>query len=156
MGLLVRRIKKFFGFDKEKNLKYVLVPDRGDTVTMKYICQHASLSSGVNLGMVQVVSFSLVEAMKAYIQQGHAVQLDNFGKFIPTFSAKSSDVESEVNLKSVRSMRLRFTPCTELQKIVKEIELVFNAKDSTQDTKATNQEEQEPPTEPDNEGPDII
>ena len=151
MGLFVRRIKKFFGFDKEKNLKYVLVPDRGDTVSMKYICQHVALSSGVNLGMVQVVSYALVEAMKAFIQQGHAVQLDNFGKFIPTFSAKSSEVESEVNLKSVRSMRLRFSPCTELQKIVREIELVFNAKDSTQDTKVANQEdEQEPPTEPEN------
>ena len=149
MGLLVRRIKKFFGFDKERTLKYVLVPDRGDTVTMKYICQHASLSSGVNLGMVQVVSFALVEAMKAYIQQGHAVQLDSFGKFIPTFSSKSSEVESEVNLKSIRSMRLRFSPCTELQKIVREIELVFNAKDSTQDTKTANQEET--PSDPEDE-----
>ena len=52
-------------------------------------------------------------------------------------------------------MRLRFSPCTELQKIVREIELVFNAKDSTQDTKAANQEEeQEPPTEPEN--PDVV
>ena len=149
MGLFVRRVKKFFGFDKEKNLNYVLVPDRGDTVTMKYICEHAALSSGVNLGMVQIVSYALVEAMKAYIQQGHAVQIDSFGKFIPTFSAKSSAVESEVNLKSVRSIRLRFAPCKELQKIVKEIELVFNAKDSTQDTKAANQEET--PSDPEDE-----
>ncbi|MGM9796189.1 MAG: hypothetical protein ACI3ZY_01165 [Parabacteroides sp.] len=46
---------------------------------MKYICQHTSFSSGVNFGMVQVVSYALVEAMKAYIQQGHTVQLDNMG-----------------------------------------------------------------------------
>lgn len=133
MGLRFRRIKKAFGFDKSKTEKYVVVPDRATPVSFEYLCEEIALISGINVGMVRATMFSLVRSMKTFIQQGHTVQVEGFGSFIPSFNAKSSLVEKEANADSIRKMKLRFVPCVELRDMMNTMIVNFNDKDSTND-----------------------
>ena len=74
--------------------------------------------------------------MKTFIKQGHAVQVDGFGTFIPSFNAKSSEVEKEANVDSIYKVKLRFLPSVELREVMQKIEFEFDVKDSTNDTQA--------------------
>lgn len=115
MALKYRRVKKTFGFDKSKTEKYVVVPERATPVEFEYLCEQIALISGVNKGMVRATLYGLVSSMKTFIQQGHTVQVEGFGSFIPSFNAKSSLVEKDANAESIRKMKLRFVPCAELR-----------------------------------------
>ena len=136
MSLRVRRIKKAFGFDETKTQKYVLVPDRATVVNFEHLCEQVSEVAGVNMGMVQITLYGLVKSLKTFIRQGHAVQVDGFGTFIPSFNAKSSEVEQEANVDSIYHVKLRFLPSTELREVMQKIEFEFDVKDSTNDTQA--------------------
>lgn len=135
MALRVRRIKKVFGFDKTKTEKYVLVPDRATVVKFEALCTHVATVSGVNLGLVQSVLYGLGKSMTTFIREGHSVQVTGFGTFIPSFNAKSSTNEEEVNVASILKMRLRFIPSAELKAVMDSMEFVFDVLDSTNDTK---------------------
>lgn len=130
--------KKTFGFDETKTEKYVVTPDRGVPVSFKDLCGQVSLVSGVNKGNVVATLDALVVSMQTYIRQGHAVRMDGFGTFVPSFNAKSSLVEKEANADSIYRMKLRFIPCTELREMMYGIEVVFNEKDSTSDSDSSN------------------
>lgn len=134
MGLKYRRIKKVFGFDKTKTEKYVVVPERATPVSFDYLCEEIALVSGVNEGMVRATLFGLSRSMQTFIQQGHTVQVEGFGSFIPSFNAKSSLVEGEANVDSIRKMKLRFVPCMELREMMNRMRMNFNDKDSTNDS----------------------
>lgn len=141
MGLRVRRVKRAFGFDKTQTEKYVIVPDRATIVSFGDLCEQVALISGINLGMVQATVFSLVRSMRTFIQQGHAVQAEGFGTFIPSFNAKSSLLEKEANVNSIYHVKLRFLPSAELKTAINSMEFVFDAADSTNDTKAASGED---------------
>ena len=102
-----------------------------------FIREQVALVSGVNSGMVRATLYGLVRAMKTFIEQGHTVNVEGFDSFIPTFSAKSSTVEKEANVDSIRKMKLRFVPCTELREMMDGMILDFNDKDSTNDSEAS-------------------
>lgn len=133
MALKFRRVKKAFGFDKTKTEKYVVVPDRATPVGFEYLCKEIALVSGVNEGMVRATMFGLVTSMKTYLEQGHTVQVEGLGSFIPTFNAKSSLVEDDANADSIRRVKLRFVPSMELREMMNKMRMDFNDKDSTND-----------------------
>lgn len=145
MGLKFRRIKRAFGFDKSKTEKYLVVPDRATPVSFEYLCEEIALISGINIGMVRAILFALVRSMKTFIQQGHTVQVEGFGSFIPSFNAKSSLVEKDANADSIRKMKLRFVPCAELREMMERMRMDFNDKDSTNDTGASSGNEDDRP-----------
>ncbi|MCD7848415.1 MAG: HU family DNA-binding protein [Parabacteroides sp.] len=147
MSLRVRRVKKAFGFDKTKTEKYVIVPDRATVVSFEHLCDQIAQGSGINLGMVQSVLYGLVQSMKTFIRQGHSVQVSGFGTFIPSFNAKSSLVEKEVNIDSIHKVKLRFIPSAELRKMLNEMVFEFDMVESTNDSKTSSGEEEERPGE---------
>lgn len=134
MALKFRRVKKAFGFDKSKTEKYVVVPERATPVSFDYLCDEIVVVSGINTGLVRATLFGLVRSMKTFIQQGHTVQVEGFGSFIPSFNAKSSLVEGDANADSIRKMKLRFVPCVELREMMNRMRMDFNDKDSTNDS----------------------
>lgn len=138
MGLKYRRVKKAFGFDKTKTMKYVVIPERATPVAFEYLCEQIALVSGINKGMVRATLYGLVLSMKTFLQQGHTVNVEGLGSFIPSFNAKSSAVEKEANADSIRRMKLRFVPCMELREMMNEIRMNFNDKDSTDDAGSSN------------------
>ncbi len=155
MGLRVRRVKRAFGFDKSKTEKYVIVPDRATIVSFEHLCEQVALISGINLGMVQATVFGLVRSMRTFIQQGHTVQVEGFGTFIPSFNAKSSLVEKEANVDSIHHVKLRFLPSAELKAAMSSMEFVFDATDSTNDSKTASGEDGSESGD-DSESPDEI
>lgn len=84
---------------------------------------------------------ALVVSMQTYIRQGHAVRMDGFGTFVPSFNAKSSLVEKEANADSIYRMKLRFLPCTELREMMYDIEVAFYEKDSTSDSDSSTEDD---------------
>lgn len=137
MALRIRRIKKSFGFDKTKTQKYVLVPDRATVVNFEHLCDQVAQVSGINRGMVQSTLYGLVQSMKTFIRQGHSVQVAGFGTFIPSFNAKSSLVEKEVNADAIRKVKLRFIPSAELRQLLDKMEFEFDTMESTNDSKTS-------------------
>lgn len=119
----------------------MIVPDRATIVSFEHLCEQVALISGINLGMVQATVFGLVRSMRTFIQQGHTVQVEGFGTFIPSFNAKSSLVEKEANVDSIHHVKLRFLPSAELKAVMNSMEFVFDVVDSTNDTKAASSEE---------------
>jgi len=136
MALRIRRIKKAFGFDETKTQKYVLVPDRATVVTFEHLCDQVVQVSSINRGMVQSTLYGLVQSMKTFIQQGHSVQVAGFGTFIPSFNAKSSLVEKDVNVDAIRKVKLRFIPSAELRQLLDNMEFEFDV-ESTDDSKTS-------------------
>lgn len=145
MALQFRRVKKAFGFDKTKTEKYVVTPDRGVPVPFKDLCEQIALISGVNRGNVIATTDALIIAMRTYLRQGHAVRINDFGTFIPSFNAKSSLVEENANAASIYRMKLRFIPDKDLRAMMNDIEIVFNEKDSTSDSKNSNNDGDDKP-----------
>ncbi|MBC5633189.1 hypothetical protein [Parabacteroides hominis] len=137
MALRIRRIKKAFGFDETKTQKYVLVPDRATVVTFEHLCDQVVQVSSINRGMVQSTLYGLVQSMKTFIQQGHSVQVAGFGTFIPSFNAKSSLVEKDVNVDAIRKVKLRFIPSAELRQLLDNMEFEFDVVESTDDSKTS-------------------
>ena len=137
MALRIRRIKKAFGFDETKTQKYVLVPERATVVTFEHLCDQVVQVSSINRGMVQSTLYGLVQSMKTFIQQGHSVQVAGFGPFIPSFNAKSSLVEKDVNVDAIRKVKLRFIPSAELRQLLDNMEFEFDVVESTDDSKTS-------------------
>ncbi|WP_301704784.1 hypothetical protein [uncultured Parabacteroides sp.] len=144
MAFRVRRVKKAFGFDKSKTENYVLVPDRATVVTFQNLCDQVVLVSGINLGTVQATLYGLVQSMKTFLRQGHSVQVAGFGTFIPSFNAKSSLVEKDVNVGSIHKVKLRFIPSSELRQVLDKMEFEFDVLESTNDSKSSSGEEERP------------
>ena len=153
MAYKVRRAKRIIGFGENKKERYVIVPDRGPVVTNKQICAKVVQRISTTEKMVSAILDAVVEQMIDHFMNGHSVQLEGLGTFIPSISTKSSTVEKEVNVNSIQRMRLRFCPCKAIQSEMDNIVFEFDVCDSTQDAKKTTETT---PDESESEGPDII
>lgn len=101
MAYKVRRAKRMIGFGVNKKERYVIVPDRGPVVTNKQICAKVVQRISTTEKMVSAILDAVVEQMIDHFMNGHSVQLEGLGTFIPTISTKSSMVEKEVNVNSI-------------------------------------------------------
>ena len=143
MALRIRRVKRVFGYDKTKTEKYVVVPDRATVVSFEHLCEQVAKTAGINQGIVRATLYGLVGSMQTFIREGHAVRIDGFGTFIPSFNAKSSEVEKEANIDSIINKKLRFLPSSELRNVINNIEFKFDVIDSTNDSAAEDESGEE-------------
>ena len=93
--------KRVFGFDKDKNEKYVAKSVRSGRVSFSKMCGKVSRLCGVHRKVVDLVVSGLVDMMAEDIDDGKSVQMGEFGIFSPTIRAKSADDEKEVSSKSI-------------------------------------------------------
>lgn len=141
MALRIRRVKRALGIGKAKTDKYLIVPDRATVVSFEHLCDQVAATIGMNKAIVRAVLSGVVNGMITFIRQGHAVNLEHFGTFLPSIRTKSSSVESEANVDSIKEIRLNFRPCAELREVIKNIEFEFDITDSTNDEKEVEMEE---------------
>ena len=80
--------KRVFGFDKDKNEKYVAKSVRSGKVNFAKMCRKVSQLCGVHRKVVDLVVSGLVDKMAEDIDDGKSVQLGEFGIFSPTIRAK--------------------------------------------------------------------
>lgn len=102
--------KRVFGFDKDKNEKYVAKSVRSGKVNFAKMCRKVSLLCGVHRKVVDLVVSGLVDKMAEDIDDGKSVQLGEFGIFSPTIRAKSADDEKDVSSKSIVQRKILFYP----------------------------------------------
>ena len=75
--------KRVFGFDKDKNEKYVAKSVRSGRVNFAKMCRKVSQLCGVHRKVVDLVVSGLVDKMAEDIDDGKSVQLGEFGIFSP-------------------------------------------------------------------------
>ena len=109
MGLEYVVTKRVFGFDKDKNEKYVAKSVRSGKVNFAKMCRKVSELCGVHRKVVDLVVSGLVDKMAEDID-GKSVQMGEFGIFTPTIRAKSTDDEKEVSSKSIVQRKILFYP----------------------------------------------
>ena len=102
--------KRVFGFDKDKNEKYVARSVRSGQVSFEKMSRKVSQLCGVHRKVVDLVVSGLVDMMAEDIDDGKSVQLGEFGIFSPTIRAKSADDEKEVSAKSIVQRKILFYP----------------------------------------------
>ena len=110
MGLEYVVTKRVFGFDKDKNEKYVAKSVRSGKVNFAKMCRKVSELCGVHRKVVDLVVSGLVDKMAEDIDDGKSVQMGEFGIFTPTIRAKSTDDEKEVSSKSIVQRKILFYP----------------------------------------------
>ena len=124
MAIGFKRVLKTFGFDESKTEKYVVTPNRALPVSSTDLCEQVALISGKGRGEALFMVETLVKAMKTFIQQGHTVNVEGLGSFIPSFNAKSSTEKEKANADSIYRMKLRFVPCEDLRDMMNNLTLV--------------------------------
>lgn len=102
--------KRVFGFDKDKNEKYVAKSVRSGRVNFAKMCRKVSQLCGVHRKVVDLVVSGLVDKMAEDIDDGKSVQLGEFGIFSPTIRTKSSGEEKEISSKSIVQRKILFYP----------------------------------------------
>ena len=107
MGLEYVVTKRVFGFDKDKNEKYVVKSVRSGKVNFAKMCRKVSELCGVHRKVVDLVVSDPVDKMAEDIDDGKSVQMGEFGIFTSTICVKSTDDEKKRYHPS-RSFRERF------------------------------------------------
>ena len=110
MGLGYVVTKRVFGFDKDKNEKYVAKSVRSGKVSSAKMCRKVSELCGVHRKVVDLVVSGLVDKMAEDIDDGKSMQIGEFGIFTPTIRAKSTDDKKEVLSKSIVQRKILFYP----------------------------------------------
>lgn len=131
--------KRVFGFDKDKNEKYVARSVRSGRVNFAKMCRKVSELCGVHRKVVDLVVTGLVDKMAEDIDDGKSVQLGDFGIFTPTIRAKSADSEKEVSAKSIIQKKIRFYPGKIFQNTLGDMSVTRRTAPDTDYTDGTSQ-----------------
>lgn len=98
MGLQYVVAKRIFGFDKDKNVKYVAKSVGAGELDFDKLCAKVSRILGIHRKTVDLVAAGLVDIMSEEIDDGKTVRLGDFGLFRPSFVGKSADTEAGVSV----------------------------------------------------------
>ena len=123
--------KRVFGFDKDKNEKYVAKSVRSGRVNFAKMCRKVSQLCGVHRKVVDLVVSGLVDKMAEDIDDGKSVQLGEFGIFSPTIRTKSSDEEKEISSKSIVQRKILFYPGKIFKDTLADMSITRRAETST-------------------------
>ena len=110
MGLQYVGAKRIFGFDKDKNAKYVAKSVGAGELDFDKLCAKVSRILGIHRKTVDLVAAGLVDIMSEEIDDGKTVRLGDFGLFRPSFVGKSADTEAGVSASNIVRKRILFFP----------------------------------------------
>lgn len=110
MGLQYVVAKRIFGFDKDKNVKYVAKSVGAGELDFDKLCAKVSRILGIHRKTVDLVATGLVDIMSEEIDDGKTVRLGDFGLFRPSFVGKSADTEAGVSASNIVRKRILFFP----------------------------------------------
>lgn len=110
MGLQYVVAKRVFGFDKDKNVKYVAKSVGSGELDFGKLCAKVSRILGIHRKTVDLVATGLVDIMSEEIDDGKTVRLGEFGLFRPSFTGKSADTEEGVTASNIVRKRILFFP----------------------------------------------
>ncbi|MBQ8866138.1 MAG: HU family DNA-binding protein [Bacteroidaceae bacterium] len=111
MGIAVKVSKRTLNFSDTKTEMYVASADRGDVITTKKLSEYVAQNTGSRPAQVRMILSSVIDSMVGWMEEGHGVNLEGFGTFLPAVKSRSSVNKEEVG---VRRIRISFSPCKEL------------------------------------------
>lgn len=155
MGVNARVIKTKIptGEGKSKEM-FISRVERYNTIFTDKIADGVAKETGAQKAMVKMIITSMTETIKDWVEEGHCVQIENFGTFMPSIK---SDSNVDANKVGVQYARMTFMACRDISKQMKGVSCSL-----TNEFKTDPSEESTPaePTTPgggdENEGPDII
>lgn len=111
MGIAVKVSKRTLNFSDTKTEMYVASADRGDVINTKKFSEYVAQNTGSRPAHVRMILSSVIDSMVGWMEEGHGVNLEGFGTFLPAVKSRSSANKDEVG---VRRVRISFFPCKEL------------------------------------------
>lgn len=115
--------KATFGFDKNKEEKYVARPFNIVNVDFKMLCDQVTRVGFVPRGTVKSVLDGLIDSLKMYMEIGASVSLGEFGTFRPSFGCKSQDEAKGVTTDALKNRKIIFTPGLLLKEMIKNVSI---------------------------------
>ena len=115
--------KATFGFDKNKEEKYVARPFNVVNVDFKMLCDQVTRVGFVPRGTVKSVLDGLIDSLKTYMEIGASVSLGEFGTFRPSFGCKSQDEVKGVTIDALKNRKIIFTPGLLLKDMIKNVSI---------------------------------
>lgn len=130
MGIAVKVSKRTLNFSDTKTEMYVASADRGDVINTKKLSEYVAQNTGSRPAHVRMILSSVIESMVGWMEEGHGVNLEGFGTFLPAVKSRSSENREEVG---VRRIRISFFPCKELSTKARSIKYSIDSDDQASD-----------------------
>ena len=111
MGIAVKVSKRTLNFSDTKTEMYVASANRGDVINTKKLAEYVAQDTGSRPAHVRMILSSVIHSMVGWLEEGHGVNLEGFGTFLPSVKSRSSENKEEVGVKRVR---ISFFPSKEL------------------------------------------
>ena len=128
MGIAVKVSKRTLNFSDTKTEMYVASADRGDVIVTKKLAEYVAQDTGSRPAHVRMILSSVVNSMVGWLEEGHGVNLEGFGTFLPSVKSRSSENKEEVGVKRVR---ISFFPSKELSAKARAIHYNIDSEHST-------------------------
>lgn len=111
MGIAVKVSKRTLNFRDTKTEMYVASADRGDVINTKKLAEYVAQDTGSRPAQVRMILTTVINSMVGWLEEGHGVNLEGFGTFLPAVKSQSSTDKEKVGVKRIR---ISFFPCKEL------------------------------------------
>lgn len=111
MGIAVKVSKRTLTFSDTKTEMYVASADRGDVISTKKLSEYVAQDCGSRPAQVRMILTTVINSMVGWMEEGHGVNLEGLGTFLPAVRSQSSVNKDEVGVKHVR---VSFYPSREL------------------------------------------
>lgn len=128
MGIAVKVSKRTLNFSDTKTEMYVASADRGDVINTKKLAEYVAQDTGSRPAHVRMILSSVINSMVGWLEEGHGVNLEGFGTFLPSVKSRSSENKEEVG---VRRIRISFFPSKELSAKARSIKYSIADNDET-------------------------
>ena len=102
MGISVKVSKRTIQFNEQEKELYIASANRGGLIPTKKIAQYIAQDTGARPAQVRLILTSLIDSMMGWLEEGHGVNLEGFGSFLPSVKSQSSKEKEEVGVKRVR------------------------------------------------------
>ena len=147
MGIKARVIKTRVPVGTESKEMYISRVERYNTIFTDKIAEGVAKETGAQKAMVKMIITTMTETIKDWIEEGHCVNIENFGTFMPSIKSQS-DVDA--NKVGVAYARMTFMPCRDISKQMKGVSTsLTNEFKEAADGNASNEPEPEEPQNPD-------
>ncbi len=102
MGISVKVSKRTLNFSDTKTEMYVASANRGDVITTKKLSEYVAKDTAARPAQVRMILSSVIDSMIGWLEEGHGVNLDGFGTFLPSVKSRSSENKEEAGVKHIR------------------------------------------------------
>ena len=91
-------------------------------VNFENFVKECVLSQGVAAAQVKGIAAAMSDRLSHYLALGHGVRIDGIGTLKPVFNASSAESPEQLDAQCVRSVKVRFYPHKEFQRMLNRME----------------------------------